>query len=92
MTKADLAEQIYTNCNFSKKECLEVVEELFELIKSTLETGESVKLTGFGTFMVKEKSARRGRNPQTGEAMEITSRKVLTFKPSPLLREGICDK
>ena len=92
MTKADLAEQIYLNGGFSKKECLEVVEELFELIKSTLETGESVKLTGFGTFTVKEKASRRGRNPQTGEAMEITSRKVLTFKPSLLLREGICAK
>jgi len=92
MTKADLAEQIYINCGFSKKECLDAVEELFELIKSTLETGEPVKLTGFGTFTVKAKAARRGRNPQTGEAMEITSRKVLTFKPSPLLREGICAK
>ena len=92
MTKADLAEQIYLNGGFSKKECHGIIEELFELIKSTLETGESFKLTGFGTFTVKEKASRRGRNPQTGEAMEITSRKVLTFKPSPLLREGICAK
>ena len=91
MTKADLIENIYLKTGFSKKESAEIVEQVFDLIKSTLENGEKIKIAGFGNFVVKEKSSRRGRNPQTGEEIEITSRKILTFKPSQVLKTMIND-
>jgi integration host factor subunit alpha len=59
------------------------------LIKSTLENGEKIKIAGFGNFVVKEKATRRGRNPQTGEEIEISSRRILTFKPSQVLKSSI---
>ena len=62
---------------------------VFSIIKSTLEQGENLKIAGFGNFMVKQKSDRRGRNPQTGEAITISARSVVTFKPSAILREAI---
>ena len=65
------------------------VEELLNLIKDTLETGETIKISGFGLFEPKQTNARRGRNPQTGEAISIEARKVLTFKPSSVLRDAI---
>jgi integration host factor subunit alpha len=91
MTKADLIENIYLKTGFSKKESAEIVEQVFDLIKSTLENGEKIKVAGFGNFVVKEKSSRRGRNPQTGDEIEITSRKILTFKPSQVLKSMIND-
>ncbi|MBW6511865.1 MAG: integration host factor subunit alpha [Desulfuromonadaceae bacterium] len=92
MTKADLIENIYLKTGFSKKESAEIVEQVFDLIKSTLENGEKIKVAGFGNFVVKEKSSRRGRNPQTGDEIEITSRKILTFKPSQVLKSMINDQ
>lgn len=89
MTKADLIENVYLKTGFSKKESAEIVETVFELIKSTLEQGEKIKIAGFGNFVVKEKSTRRGRNPQTGDEIEITSRRILTFKPSQVLKSSI---
>ena len=89
MTKAELVELIYSKNEFSKKEASEIVEEVFDLIKTTLEKGEMIKIAGFGNFIVKDKEARRGRNPQTGEKIEIAPRKVLTFKPSPVLKKAI---
>ena len=89
MTKADLVERIYSKNEFSKKEASEIVEEVFDLIKTTLEKGEMIKIAGFGNFIVKDKEARRGRNPQTGEKIEIAPRKVLTFIPSPVLKKAI---
>jgi integration host factor subunit alpha len=62
---------------------------VFDLIKTTLENGEKIKIAGFGNFVVKEKSTRRGRNPQTGEEIEISSRRILTFKPSQVLKASI---
>jgi integration host factor subunit alpha len=59
------------------------------LIKTTLEQGEKIKIAGFGNFVVKDKSTRRGRNPQTGDEIEITSRRILTFKPSQVLKSSI---
>ena len=82
MTKADLVDLIYERIGSSKKEACEVVEAVFAIIKDSLRHGQSVKVSGFGTFRVNRKHARRGRNPQTGESIEITARKVLTFKPS----------
>jgi len=92
MTKADLIENVYLKTGFSKKESAEIVETVFDLIKSTLEDGEKIKIAGFGNFVVKEKATRRGRNPQTGEEIEITSRRILTFKPSQVLKAAINDE
>lgn len=89
MTKADLVENVYQKTGFSKKESAEIVETVFDLIKSTLEEGEKIKIAGFGNFVVKEKATRRGRNPQTGEEIEISSRRILTFKPSQVLKNAI---
>ena len=89
MTKADLIENVYLKTGFSKKESAEIVETVFDLIKTTLEDGEKIKIAGFGNFVVKEKATRRGRNPQTGEEIEITARRILTFKPSQVLKNAI---
>ena len=89
MTKADLVEKICLMTAFTKKESSEIVERVFDVVKTTLEAGESIKIAGFGNFEVKEKAARRGRNPQTGEIIEITPRRVLTFKASQVLKKSI---
>ena len=89
MTKADLIENVYLTTGFSKKESAEIVEMVFDLMKTTLEDGEKIKIAGFGNFVVKEKAARRGRNPQTGGEIEISARKILTFKPSQVLKAAI---
>ncbi len=89
MTKADLIESVYLKTGFSKKESAEIVEMVFDLIKSTLENGEKIKIAGFGNFVVKEKESRRGRNPQTGDEIEISARRILTFKPSQVLKSVI---
>ncbi|RMG97214.1 MAG: integration host factor subunit alpha [Deltaproteobacteria bacterium] len=87
MTKADLIERICERVGgFSKKEAAEVVEALFELMKSTLERGEKIKISGFGNFEVRDKKPRPGRNPKTHEPIIIEARRVLTFKPSNLLK------
>jgi integration host factor subunit alpha len=89
MTKADLIEEVYLKTGFSKKESAEIVEMVFDLMKSTLEDGEKIKLAGFGNFVVKKKATRKGRNPQTGDEIEICSRRILTFKPSQVLKSAI---
>jgi integration host factor subunit alpha len=89
MTKADLVENVYVKTGFSKKESADIVEMVFDLIKETLENGEKIKIAGFGNFVVKDKSTRRGRNPQTGEEIKISSRRILTFKPSQVLKGSI---
>jgi integration host factor subunit alpha len=86
MTKADIVEKIYEKVGFSKKESAELVEAVFDIIKSTLESGDKIKIAGFGNFVVKEKADRRGRNPQTGQEITISARKILTFKPSQVLK------
>ena len=90
MTKADIIEQVYENLGgLSKKESAEIVEKVFEAIKTALERGEKIKISGFGNFVVREKKERTGRNPQTGEEIRILPRKVLTFKPSQVLKNAI---
>src|SRR3989344_8283956 len=89
ITKADLVEQIYERIGFSKKEATDLVELFFELIKDRLENSENVKISGFGNFNVRSKKPRMGRNPQTGEPIQITARKVLTFRPSQVLKEAL---
>ena len=89
MTKADIVEAIYEKVGFSKKEAADLVEMVFETIKETLEAGEKIKISGFGNFVVRKKQPRVGRNPQTGEEITITDRRVLTFKPSAVLKESL---
>ncbi len=86
MTKAEIVEQIYERVGFSKKEAAELVERVFEIMKETLAEGEKVKISGFGNFVVREKNARKGRNPQTGQEILLDARRVLTFKPSLVLK------
>jgi integration host factor subunit alpha len=89
MTKADIVERIYERARASKKDASEVVDIVFELIKARLERGEKVKLSGFGNFVVHEKRPRKGRNPQTGEEIVISGRRVLSFKASQVLKSTI---
>jgi len=89
MTKADLIESVYAEIGLSKRDSADIVETLFDIIKETLENGENVKLSGFGSFNIRNKRARRGRNPQTGESITITPRRVLTFKSSNVFRDQL---
>ncbi len=87
MTKADIIEAVYEKVGgFSKKEAAEVVEAVFSTMKDTLSQGQKIKISGFGNFVVRDKNERMGRNPQTGEPIIISSRRVLTFKPSQVLK------
>lgn len=87
MTKADIIETVYDKLGgYSKREAAELVEIVFETLKDTLSKSEKVKISGFGNFVVREKKARMGRNPQTKKPIEISARKVLTFKPSQVLK------
>lgn len=92
LTKADIIESVYEKVGFSKKEASDIVELVFDTLKSTLEKGEKVKISGFGNFVVRQKRPRIGRNPQTGEEIEISERRVLTFKPSQVLKGSINKK
>ena len=89
MTKGDIVERIYEKVGFSKKEASDVVEVIFAIIKTRLEGGEKVKISGFGNFVVNEKRPRKGRNPQTGEEITISGRRVLTFKASHVLKKSM---
>ena len=89
MTKADIAERIQKRTGFTKKESVEFMEAVFTIMKDTISAGETLKISGFGNFVVKKKSDRRGRNPQTGEEITIEARSVLTFKASNMLRDEI---
>ena len=89
LTKYRLAEKLVERLEISQKVALEYVECLLETMKVTLESGESLKISGFGNFTVKTKADRRGRNPQTGEDLTVTSRKILSFKASPKMKSMI---
>jgi integration host factor subunit alpha len=86
MTKADIVEKVYQKIGFSKKEASELVELVFHSLKDVLQKGDKVKISGFGNFVVREKNERVGRNPQTGEQIKISARRVLTFRPSQVLK------
>lgn len=92
LTKADLIERVYEKIGFSKREASELVELVFKEIKGKLVDGDKVKISGFGNFTVKEKKARKGRNPQTGDQITISGRRVLTFKPSQVLKGKLNDE
>ena len=87
LTKAEFVEAVYSSVGLSRRDSADVIELLFESIKETLSRGEPVKISGFGNFVVREKKARIGRNPQTGRDIEISARRVLTFKPSQVLKD-----
>ena len=89
LTKAHLIEAVQSETGFTKNKSTELVENLLELIKSKLESGEDVLFSGFGKFCVNEKAERRGRNPATGEDMMLAPRKVVTFKCSGNLRKRV---
>ncbi len=89
LTKARIVENLFAKNLFTKTESTEIVETIFEIMKQTLERGEDVLISGFGKFSVKDKNERRGRNPQTGEPIILSSRRVVTFKCSGVLRQKI---
>jgi integration host factor subunit alpha len=89
LTKMDLITAIQTQNGYSLKKSADIVETLLEIIKSTIESGEDVLISGFGKFQVKEKSKRRGRNPATGNDMILPARKVVAFKCSGRLRDHL---
>ncbi len=89
LTKADIVGKIHNELGFSRNQSVELVENLTEIMKRTLENGEDVLISGFGKFCVKQKSQRRGRNPATGDDMMLEPRKVVTFKCSGKLRRKI---
>jgi len=90
MTKADIADRIDEKLSrFTRKECVEITELVLELMKQVLVTEGKLKIAGFGNFEVKRKKDRRGRNPQTGEDMTITARKILTYHPSLVLKNKL---
>ena len=90
MTKADIVQAVYTRLGgFSKKESADLVDLVFETMKETLGRGEKIKISGFGNFVLRDKRQRQGRNPQTGEPIVITERRVLNFKASQLLKQAL---
>ncbi len=90
LTKAGLTDQVHaTNSKMTKAKACEAVETILRIIKSSLENGDDVLLSGFGKFNVKTKSARKGRNPKTGESMMLDAKKVVTFRPSGILRKKV---
>lgn len=88
-TKASMIDDICEKIGLPKKDSTDVVELLFETVKQTLASGSSLKVSGFGSFLVKDKKSRKGRNPQTGSAMEISARRVVSFKASQVLRDSL---
>ena len=89
LTKIDMVEKLLENLDLSRKDAKELVDQFFEEIKTALAQGESVKLSGFGNFELRDKSERPGRNPKTGEEVPITARRVVTFKPGQKLKDAI---
>src|SRR5688572_8938893 len=90
MTKADIVQAVYSKLGgFSKKEAADLVDQVFDSMKETLGRGEKIKISGFGNFVLRDKRQRQGRNPQTGEPIVITARRVLNFKASQLLKQAL---
>ncbi|MGG0822909.1 HU family DNA-binding protein [Paenibacillus turicensis] len=89
MNKSDLITQVVESTELSKKDATKAVDAVFEAISTALQNGDKVQLVGFGNFEVRERSARKGRNPQTGEEIEIPASKIPAFKPGKALKDGI---
>jgi integration host factor subunit alpha len=88
-TKADIAQKIADDCGFMRGEATEIVEKLLGIVKDKLIEGEDVMISGFGKWSVKDKHARRGRNPQTGEELILDARRVVTWNYSPVLKKAV---
>jgi len=90
MTKAEIVQALYSKVGgFSRKESAELVDLVFEMMKATLGRGEKIKVSGFGNFVLRDKRQRPGRNPQTGQPIRISERRVLTFKASQILKQTL---
>jgi integration host factor subunit alpha len=89
LTKADLADLLFEQVGLNKREAKDMVEAFFEEVRAALETGDSVKLSGFGNFELRKKSERPGRNPKTGEEIPISARRVVTFHASQKLKSKV---
>ena len=89
LTKADMAESLYEELGLNKREAKEMVELFFEEIKTSLEHGEQVKISGFGKFELRDKNSRPGRNPKTGEEIPISARRVVTFRTGQKLKTRV---
>src|SRR6516162_9849268 len=93
MTKAEIVQALYSKVGgFSRKESAELVDLVFEMMKETLARGEKIKVSGFGNFVLRDKRQRPGRNPQTGDPIKISERRVLTFKASQILKQALNPK
>jgi len=89
LTKADMVERLFAELGLNKRDAKELVDQFFEVIKVSLESGRSVKLSGFGNFDLRDKRQRPGRNPKTGEEIPITARRVVTFKAGQKLKATV---
>jgi integration host factor subunit alpha len=89
ITKAELADALFESLGLNKREAKDMVDAFFDEIRAALERGESVKLSGFGNFQLRDKPQRPGRNPKTGEEIAITARRVVTFHPSQKLKAAV---
>ena len=92
LTKANIIEMLTENLGYSKVRSSEIFETMLEILKDSLEIGDDVLISGFGKFCVKEKSARKGRNPATGDELMLDQRRVVTFKSSTILRNKVTGK
>lgn len=91
LTRMDLSEAVFREVGLSRNESAQLVETVLEEMSDALVRGEQVKISSFGTFSVRSKSARIGRNPKTGEEVPINPRRVLTFRPSHLMKDRVAD-
>ena len=89
LTKAEIVDHLVNHMELANKDAIQFVDMVFDLIKSSLQNSETVKISGFGNWNIRSKRSRTGRNPQTGDAMQITARKVVKFKYSQVLRDVI---
>lgn len=89
MTKADLVEMLFNRMGINKRDAKDMVDAFFDQIRTALESGRTVKLSGFGNFQLRDKAQRPGRNPKTGEEIAITARRVVTFHASQKLKEAV---
>ncbi|RUO44010.1 integration host factor subunit alpha [Aliidiomarina taiwanensis] len=89
LTKADISEHLYEKLGMSKRDAKELVDLFFEEIRTALESGEQVKISGFGNFDLRDKAERPGRNPKTGEDIPISARRVVTFRPGQKLKSRV---
>ncbi len=89
LTRADLSDAIHNGIGLSRSECYDIVDAVIDNLSEAMTRGEDVKISGFGTFQIKQKNARVGRNPKTGVEVEISPRRVLTFRPSQKMRDKI---